>query len=127
MKRLWYVALDIVVVVIFVIIGLHAHGHRESLGNLVSVSAPFLLGVVLGWVAVRLQTSSLSLLRSGAMIWVITVAVGQVVRLLDGQGSALGFLLVTVGFLGACMLGWRVIVLGIERATSSPSQIRQGR
>jgi hypothetical protein len=115
MKKLIYVALDVCVVLIFVVIGLHAHGHRETLGNLVSVSAPFLLGVVLAWALQYRRQKGRSLLRNGVEVWLITVVVGQVVRLIDGQGSALGFVLVTVGFLGACMLGWRLVVLGASR------------
>jgi hypothetical protein len=37
-----------------------------------------------------------------------TVAIGQVLRLIAGQGTALAFIMVSLLFLGLFLLGWRL-------------------
>ena len=48
-------------------------------------------------------------LGAGVSAWFATVTVGMALRVLAGQGTALPFVLVAFGFLGATMAGWRVI------------------
>lgn len=42
----WTVLADLAAVLVFVAIGLSAHGHKESAANLAQVSAPFLVGAL---------------------------------------------------------------------------------
>jgi len=42
-------------------------------------------------------------------VWLFTVAVGQVLRMVAGQGTALAFIIVSLLFLGLFLLGWRLI------------------
>jgi hypothetical protein len=43
------------------------------------------------------------------------VVVGMTLRVVAGQGSAFAFILVALGFLGAMMIGWRVLVSAVRR------------
>ena len=54
-------------------------------------------------------------LSSGLVVWISTVALGMAFRVVAGQGTAVAFVFVALGFLGLTMLGWRVVVLGIRR------------
>jgi hypothetical protein len=48
------------------------------------------------------------------------VALGQVLRLLAGQGTALVFIIVSLLFLGLFLLGWRLIAqLAAQRISVS--------
>jgi Protein of unknown function (DUF3054) len=46
---------------------------------------------------------------TGIGAWLGTVAVGQALRMVAGQGTAPAFVAVSLLFLGLFMLGWRVI------------------
>ncbi|MGC8479909.1 MAG: DUF3054 domain-containing protein [Acidimicrobiales bacterium] len=117
---------DVVLIVIFVSIGLHAHGHHETLRNLASVSGPFLLGAVVGWCVLRTWRSPFDPMRSGAFVAVIAVAVGQVVRVIVGQGTAVAFILVSLIFLIAFLAGWRILFNVLMRPTMSRNRSRLG-
>jgi hypothetical protein len=41
---------------------------------------------------------------------IATVGIGMVLRVISGQGTAVAFVFVALGFLGAAMLGWRSLV-----------------
>ena len=45
-----------------------------------------------------------------------TVVVGMILRVIAGQGTAAAFILVAFGFLGATMIGWRLLSMAIGRA-----------
>ena len=53
---------------------------------------------------------------TGAGVWLATVVIGQVLRVLAGQGTALAFVIVSLLFLGLFLLGWR---LAAQRITAS--------
>ena len=42
-------------------------------------------------------------------IWLSTVVVGMVLRVVSGQGTAVAFVVVALAFLGMELLGWRVL------------------
>ncbi len=103
----WAVLADLVAVLVFVAIGLSAHGHHESLGNLTQVSAPFLVGALVGHLLVRLRGAQAASPAGGVVVVVATVAIGQVLRVIFGQGTAVSFIAVSLGFNTFIMLGWR--------------------
>ncbi len=111
--------LDLLVVVIFVVIGRSVHGHKESFGGLVKTAAPFFAGLVVAWVINRPWKNSmeyfLRIWPTGAVISMTAALVGQLVRLIVGQGSAIPFVLVSVGIFLLAMLGWRLIYKLINR------------
>lgn len=105
---------DVVSVVLFVAIGRSAHDHGDAWRGLISTSWPFLVGLVAGWLACASLRWDLSRTASGGLVTVVTVAVGMVLRVLFGQGTAVAFVVVALAFLGLFLVGWR---LGVRRAT----------
>lgn len=52
----------------------------------------------------------------------VTVAVGMVVRVLAGQGTALAFVVVALAFLGALMAGGRVALRAFRLQVDAASR-----
>jgi len=104
----WFVW-DAAVVLIFVAIGRHTHHHGETFGGLFSTTWPFGVGLLVGWAGVLAARRCPPSLASGVVIWLSTVAIGMVLRVAAGQGTAVAFIGVALGFLGLFMLGPRVV------------------
>jgi hypothetical protein len=103
------VVLDVCFVLIFVIIGRSTHTKGESLAGIASTSWPFLCGLAVGWAASRAWQRPLALRPAGLAIWLCTVTLGMILRVVSGQGTAVGFIIVALAFLGLCLLGWRAL------------------
>jgi len=109
------VVLDCCCVLLFVVIGRASHTKGESLAGVASTAWPFLAGLAGGW----LVTAGLAgrawrpylLWPAGVGAWLGTVALGMVLRVVSGQGTAIAFIVVALVFLGLFLLGWRVLVL----------------
>jgi FtsH-binding integral membrane protein len=101
-------ALDICCVLIFVIIGRASHAQGETLGGIASTSWPFLAGLAAGWVLARAWRRPVALRPAGVCAWLATVALGMVLRVVSGQGTAVAFIVVALAFLGLFLLGWRL-------------------
>jgi hypothetical protein len=108
-------AADVCCVLVFVIIGRASHAKGESLAGIASTSWPFLAGLVCGWLAGRGWREPTALAPAGAGAWLGTVAVGMVLRVVCGQGTALAFVAVALAFCGLFLLGWRVAVRAVTR------------
>ena len=104
------VALDLVVVLLFVGIGRAAHDHGLSIGGMASTAWPFVGGLAVGWAVLILAHRVPVSLGSGALVCGATVAVGMALRVIAGQGTAVAFVVVALCFLGASMCGWRLLV-----------------
>jgi hypothetical protein len=103
------VLLDVCCVLIFVIIGRASHTQGETLAGIASTSWPFLTGLLAGWGAARAWQRPLALSPAGLTVWLVTVALGMVLRVISGQGTAVPFIIVALAFLGLFMLGWRLL------------------
>lgn len=106
------IVLDLVVLVVFVGIGRTTHDHGVSLTGMASTLWPFVVGLAIGWMALRAMNRSGMSKADGVLMTLVTVAVEMILRVIAGQGTALAFIVVAVCFLGAFMLVWRV---GLER------------
>jgi FtsH-binding integral membrane protein len=109
------VVLDVLCVLVFVVIGRASHADGESLGGIASTSWPFLCGLGAGWAAARAWRRPLGLVPAGVGAWLGTVAVGMVLRVVAGQGTAVAFVIVALAFLGLFLLGWRVVARFLTR------------
>jgi peptidoglycan/LPS O-acetylase OafA/YrhL len=109
------VGLDLVVVLAFVAIGRANHHHGETAAGLASTAWPFLVGLACGWALLVARRRPGDRLVDGVAVALVTVAVGMVLRVLAGQGTAAAFIVVAVCFLGACMVGWRAVGLLARR------------
>jgi len=98
-----------------VAIGRAAHAHGLTVVGLASTAWPFLAALAAGWLILAVARRDGMTLSSGLVVWISTVALGMVFRVVAGQGTAVAFVFVALGFLGLTMLGWRVVALGIRR------------
>ena len=120
------VILDCCCVLVFVIIGRASHTKGESLAGVASTAWPFLAGLAGGWLAARAWRRPLGLWPAGAGAWLGAVALGMVLRVVSGQGTAFAFVLVALAFLGLFLLGWRLLArLGASRLASRASLRRR--
>ena len=99
-------ALDVAAVVAFVAIGRASHHRAETVGGFLTTLWPFAVGLLAGWLIVARRSPES--VRSGVVLCVCTVAVGMSLRVAAGQGTAVAFVLVALGFLGAVMMGGRL-------------------
>ena len=109
------VFLDCCCVLAFVIIGRASHDKGESLAGIASTAWPFLAGLAIGWLAARAWRRPLGLAPAGVSAWLGAVALGMVLRVASGQGTAVAFVGVALAFLGLFLLGWRLVARGLTR------------
>ena len=118
------VILDCCCVLVFVVIGRASHVQGESLAGIASTAWPFLVGLAGGWLAARAWRQPFRLWPAGVGAWLGAVALGMVLRVVSGQGTALAFIGVALAFLGLFLLGWRLLAGTLRR---SPAPARPGR
>ena len=103
------IALDVASIVLFVAIGRREHDDDEASSSYLEVVAPFLVGLVVGWLVARAWRDPWSL-RTGLVVWPVTVVVGMLLRRFAfDDGTAIAFVVVASAFTGLCLLGWRAI------------------
>jgi FtsH-binding integral membrane protein len=112
-------ALDAASVVLFVAIGKREHDQDTAIEGLVSTAAPFLLGLLVAWLVVRVWKRPTAW-TTGVMIWPITVVVGMVLRsTVWNDGTATAFVIVATAFLGLTLVGWRAALSLHDRRSAS--------
>ena len=102
--------IDIVSVVVFVAIGRKNHDESGSMvtGTL-KVVAPFLIALVVGWLAARAWQAPIAV-RTGVIVWLVTVIGGMLLRKFAfDRGIALPFIIVTAVFTLLLLVGWRAL------------------
>jgi hypothetical protein len=113
-----YAAIDVILVVVFVLIGRRNHDEGFGLVGTVTTLWPFLAGLAVGWFAMRAWRSPTRVVWTGIGIWVATVAVGMALRAVSGHGTALSFVIVATLVLGIFLIGWRALALLAVRRRS---------
>ena len=98
-------AVDLVLVVAFVIVGHVQHYRSLDPAALLQTAWPFLVA----WVLTRVWQKPLAPLTTGTGIWAITVLVGLVLRAIGGVSVAEPFLIVAAGLNFVTLVGWRLI------------------
>jgi hypothetical protein len=117
------VAMDLAAVLLFVEIGRAVHDHGLNVAGFASTAWPFVSGLTVGLLALIARRRAETSFKGGLTVWSLTVAIGMALRVVSGQGIAGAFVLVALGFLGATMLGWRVLfaAFGVLRSASRAS------
>lgn len=106
---------DALAVLLFVAIGLMQHATPLTTSTVGLVAWPFLVGMLLGHLAIRSWRAPFSLWPHGVFIWAITIAAAMAIRTLFGAGTETSFIIVTATFLALFMLGWRAIASFVTR------------
>ena len=114
--RIWpALVADVSCVLFFAIVGRSSHGESTDLTGVLHTAWPFLAGYLVGLVVSRGWRRPLA--RPVALtLWVSTVALGMLLRVLTGAGVQLSFVVVTTIVLAALLLGWRGVVALVQRA-----------
>ena len=108
-------ALDLAVVVVFVAIGRRNHDEGSAIGEVFRIAAPFLIGLAAGWIVARAWRQPFAL-TTGCTIWVVTIAVGMVLRrTLFDRGTAFSFVIVASVFTVVLLIGWRLVAGRVPR------------
>ena len=104
---------DLVLVVVFCAIGRRSHDEANAVAGLATTAWPFGTGAVVGWVATwalyRDKFDAYLIVPTGIVVWVSTVAVGMILRVVSGQGTAFSFVLVASTVLAIFLFGWRAL------------------
>ena len=108
-------AADLGCVLLFVVIGRANHHAGGGPAGLWDTFWPFATGAIAGLLATRWWRRPAALLPTGVGVWLGTVAVGMILRVLAGQGTAFAFILVALAFLGLFLLGWRLLARLVAR------------
>ncbi len=102
--------LDAVSVVVFATFGRGAHSEGLGLGQVWGTAWPFLVGLLVGWIAVLAARRDPAGVRSGVVVWACTLVGGMVIRGLgDGRVPHWSFMLVAALATGVLLLGWRAL------------------
>ncbi|MFD1504500.1 DUF3054 domain-containing protein [Georgenia yuyongxinii] len=103
---LWF-ALDLVCVLGFVVVGNLTHG--TPLGEYLGTAWPFVVGLVVAWMAPGTRDVPTILWPTGVLVWAVTTVVGLGLRWASGDGLSGAFPLVTAAVLAVLLIGWRVV------------------
>jgi Protein of unknown function (DUF3054) len=124
MQILPAIAVDVICILIFAIVGRSSHQETTDLLGVAQTAWPFLTGCLAGTVIGRTWRHPGSL-RSGVAVWLGTVAGGMVLRVLTGDGVQLSFILVASFVLALFLIGWRAIFRLIQHARSRGEAARE--
>jgi len=120
MQILPAIAMDVICITIFAIIGRSSHQEATDLLGVVHTAWPFLAGCLVGTVIGRTWRHPLSL-NSGVAVWLGTVVGGMTLRLITGAGVQLSFVLVASCVLALLLIGWRAGLRLIQHARARTS------
>ena len=115
--------LDVVLVLAFVLIGRGSHGENVIGGALVTFW-PFATGLVVGWLVVLAWRRPAVLWPTGVVVWLATLVVGMLLRVVSGQGIAVSFIIVAAVVLAVFLIGWRAIALAVRARRRRPALSR---
>ena len=126
-------AADVVAVLFFATVGRSSHAEGITATGVLTTAWPFLAGVALGWVVVRLWrggrplpagVSTRHTALEGAVVALVAVAAGMLLRRATGSGTDPAFVVVATLVLGALLVGWRVL-WSVLRRRSRPTSGRR--
>ena len=119
------VIVDVVLVLVFAVIG--RASHDENPAGFLLTAWPFLVAVLLGHLVAALlpgrPRQPWSVLW-GLVVWVITVMGGLLLRIASGDTAQVPFIIVATLTLGVLLVGWRAVtaLLRRRRAVTSASR-----
>lgn len=104
-------ASDIFGVLIFVIVGRNNHQEGNAISGIISVAAPFLIGLGLGWLIAKQKGLQPPTIQFGLIVWSVTLVAGMLLRRVAfNRGTAPPFVIVAMLFLALVLLGWRAAI-----------------
>jgi hypothetical protein len=114
MRRLAYLVVDVLGVLVFCAVGRRSHAEGITVTGVATTAWPFLTGTVLGWLISRGWRRPTAVVPTGVFVWLSTVVVGMVLRKATSAGVAASFVVVASSVTAVLLLGWRAAV-GLTR------------
>jgi hypothetical protein len=102
--------LDLICLIVFAAVGRHSHHEGFDIGGVMKTAMPFLIGAAVGWKVGRGWRAPRAVTPTGVRVWISTVVVGMLLRLVTGQGVAPSFIVVASVVTALFLLGWRFVV-----------------
>ena len=121
MQILPAIAVDVICILVFAIVGRSSHQEATDLLGVVHTAWPFLAGCLLGTLLGRTWRHPYGL-TSGVAVWLGTVVAGMTLRLISGAGVQLSFVIVASAVLALFLIGWRAGLRLIQHARASSSR-----
>jgi Protein of unknown function (DUF3054) len=121
MQILPAIAVDVICILVFAILGRSSHQETTDLLGVAQTAWPFLAGWVMGTLIGRTWRHPVSL-KSGVAVWLGTVVGGMVLRALTGAGVQLSFIIVASCVLALFLIGWRAGLRLIQHARANSSR-----
>ena len=109
------IAVDVICILIFAIVGRSSHNEATDLVGVVHTTWPFLIGAVAGMVVGRIWRRPTAV-ATGVFVWLGALIVGMTLRFVSGGGVQLSFVIVAGCVLGVFLVGWRAAFKLIRRA-----------
>lgn len=116
------IVIDLVLIVLFAVIGRASHGEAVSAGGVLVTAWPFLLGGALGWAVSWLFRRAAGGPSNGVIVWVFTVVVGMLVRALTAATVATSFVIVATIVLAILLIGWRWLYSTVLRRRTATAR-----
>ena len=110
MRRLAYLVVDVVGVLVFCAVGRRSHDEGITVSGVATTAWPFLAGTLIGWAAARGWRRPTAVVPTGVVVWLSTVVVGMVLRKATSAGVAASFVVVASSVTAVLLLGWRAAV-----------------
>ena len=104
-----WLGIDLVLVIIFSILGRAAHGEALDLSGIVRTAAPFVAGCLVAWIVILRSRQQGTTRKDGLVVLIATVVIGNIFRVLIGDTTHWSFILVTVAVLTVFLMGWRLL------------------
>ena len=121
MQILPAIAVDVICILVFAILGRSSHQESTDLLGIAHTAWPFLAGCLAGMLIGRTWRHPFSL-KAGVAVWLGTVIGGMVLRVLTGAGVQLSFIIVASCVLALLLIGWRAVFRLIQHARSNSSR-----
>ena len=120
---------DLILVVLFTIVGHYTHSHNFDPEGLMTTAWPFVAALILAWLLAAVWDRPISPLATGTGVWAITVLVGLVLRGVTGAGGEPGtvpvsFMIVAASLNLITLVGWRIIASAVAGGPSRRGRSR---
>lgn len=106
---------DVAFVLIFVLVGRRSHGETAGFTGLMTTLWPFLVALIAGWLVTWAWRRPFAVVWPGIPIWLMTVALGMLIRTSAAQGVQPSFIAVAFVVLGVFLVGWRLVAMPFLR------------
>ncbi|WP_417220294.1 DUF3054 domain-containing protein [Arthrobacter sp.] len=101
--------IDLLLVVLFAALGRRSHAEGLDIAGILGTAAPFLLALLVFSCITVIWKEPNRFWPHGVVLWIGTVALGLILRVLFGATAAVPFIIVATIVLGVFLLGRRLV------------------